>query len=83
MRSAKGLPSDRFDCQLLTSGQVTHSPGRIGYASGKLPYNRHVGQVFRRPSGPLKTPYAAPNSVEERPPLISECHTNFQFRPQN
>jgi hypothetical protein len=30
----------------------------------------------------VKTPYAAPNSVEERPPLIgSEGHTNFQFRP--
>ena len=24
MRSAKGPPSDRFDCQLLTSGRVTH-----------------------------------------------------------
>jgi len=28
-----------FNPQLSTSGQVTHSPGRIGYASGKLPYN--------------------------------------------
>jgi hypothetical protein len=26
-------------------GQVTHSPGRIGYASGKLPYNRLLGDV--------------------------------------
>jgi hypothetical protein len=25
--------------------QVTHSPGRIGYASGKLPYNRLSGKV--------------------------------------
>lgn len=49
--------------------------------------NRHVGQVFSSSvRTPVKTPYAAPNSVEERPerpPLISEGHTNFQFRPQN
>jgi hypothetical protein len=46
--------------------------------------NRHVGQVFL-PSvrTPVKTPYAVPNSVEERPPLISEGHTNFQFLRQN
>ena len=28
---------------------------------------------------PVKTPYAAPNSVEERPPLISEGHTISNF----
>jgi hypothetical protein len=49
-----------------------------------LPKNRHVRQVFLPAvRTPVKTPYAAPNSVEERPPLISEGHTNFQFRPQN
>jgi hypothetical protein len=26
-------------------GHFTHSPGRIGYASGKLPYNRLSGEV--------------------------------------
>src|SRR5260370_42690057 len=34
----------RFD-QLAITGQVTHSPGRIGYASGKLPYTRQVVAV--------------------------------------
>jgi hypothetical protein len=28
------------ECQLTISGQRTDSPGRIGYASDKLPYNR-------------------------------------------
>ena len=33
------------DCPLSPSGRCTHSPGRIGYASGKLPYSRLFGQV--------------------------------------
>jgi hypothetical protein len=35
-----------MDSQMTTSGQVTHSPGRIGYASGKLPYNRLSVEVL-------------------------------------
>jgi hypothetical protein len=30
---------------LRPTAQVTHSPGRIGYASGKLPYNRLVSNL--------------------------------------
>lgn len=30
---------------MLTSGQVTHSPGRSGYASGKLSHNRRRALV--------------------------------------
>jgi hypothetical protein len=65
-----------WHCQVL--GQFTSA---VGFTWTN---NRHVGQVFS-PSvrTPVKTPYAAPNSVEERPSLISEGHTNFQFRPQN
>jgi len=30
----------------MTSGRVTLPPGRIGYASGKLPYNAHTAEVI-------------------------------------
>jgi hypothetical protein len=33
--------------QLMRTAQVTHSPCRIGYSSGKLPYNRLFGQIER------------------------------------
>jgi len=58
----------RFD-QLAITGQVTHSPGRIGYASGKLPYNRLIVQwcygelrkprLLQRSSTCEKAPYFA------------------------
>jgi hypothetical protein len=35
------------ESQLQTTGQVTHLPGRIGYASGKLS-NRLFGQIVAK-----------------------------------
>lgn len=69
---------------LMNSGMEADDASNKTFVAVMCPINRHVGQVFW-PSvrTPVKTPYAAPSSVEERPPLISEGHTNFQFRPQN
>jgi hypothetical protein len=44
---------------MTTSGQVTHSSGRIGYASGKLTYNRVTVEVF-------VTEFMAPNCTRWR-----------------
>jgi len=40
-----GLIGD-YDSQFLMTGQCTQSPGRIRYATGKLPYNRLSGHLL-------------------------------------
>jgi hypothetical protein len=54
--AASELRVNRENSRLVLTSQVAHSPGRIGYASGKLPYNRHLGKV--KPNC-LKSPVSA------------------------
>jgi hypothetical protein len=61
--------------RLVLTGQVTHSTGRIGYASGKLPFNRLAGEVVAEIAVPAASVrYADIRAMWNLPPTEISKH---------